>query len=320
MQYGFRPGKSTSHAIFDVLKVLYRNWNQRLYTGCIFVDFARPFETIDHDILISKLGLYGMGRIPLNFFRNYFTHRTQSTIVNNLTSELKTVTYRTAQGSVLGPLIFIIYVNVILLECAQDNSIYMYADDMLIVSQDENMNVMCTNIQGKLNNVMKWCNYNKLTVNRAKTKFMVVSTQGLNVVPNIQIENSNLSTVTSYEYLGMTLDNKLNMSKHVEGMYKKANIKLGILCKIRRFITEKTATRIYKTMIRPHLEYIDFVIESGTKEMVSKIDRLEDRALRRKEYCVDPMNRLDYQELRLRYKIETLEVRRKRSLLRIMYR
>ena len=93
------------------------------------------------------------------------------------------------------------------------------------------------------------------------------------------IDVTALYSVTNYEYLGMTLDNKLNMSQHNEGMYKKANIKLGIFCKIRTFITDTMAARIYKTMIRPHLEYIDFVIEPGTKECIDKIDKLQDRLL-----------------------------------------
>ena len=319
MQYGFHPGMSTSHAIFDVLKTLYANWNQKLYTGCIFVDFAHAFETIDHNILISKLRLYGMGRIPLNFFRNYITNRTQSTRISSYNSGLKTVTYGTAQGSVLGPLIFIIYVNDILMKVVQNNSIYMYADDMLIVSQDESMDKMCDDIQGKLDYVMKWCRYNKLTINRDKTKFMLVSLKHVENVPKVTINGTALSSVTNYEYLGMTLDNKLNMFQRIDSMYKKASMKLGILCKIRRFITDRTAARIYKTMIRPHLEYIDFVIESGTKECIAKIDKLQNCALRRIEYCNNPADRLEYGDLRTKYNIEKLDVRRKRSLLRIMY-
>ena len=83
-------------------------------------------------------------------------------------------------------------------------------------------------------------------------------------------------------------------------MYNKANMKLGILSKICCFITEKTASQMYRTMILPHLEYIDFVIESSTKEIISKMDRVEERALRRIEHCANPINRLDYQELRVK--------------------
>ena len=318
-QYGFRPGMSTSHAIFDVLKILYDGWDKKVYTGCIFVDFARAFETIDHNILISKLELYGFGRIPLNFFRNYISNRTQSTTVNGHTSGNSVVTYGTAQGSVLGPLIYIIYVNDILKSLNKDNSIFMYADDMLVTAQNINCEEMNKELQCKMNSVMSWCTDNKITINREKTKFMLVSSKTSTHIPILNIGNEPMKNVTHYEYLGMILDNKLNMSQQLDSMYKKANIRLGILCKIRRLITESTASRIYKTMIRPYMEYIDFIVESGTKEKIEKLDKLQDRALRRIEYCVNPVDRLEYGALRSKYNIEELEVRRKRSLLRIMY-
>ena len=134
-QYDFRPGNSMSHAIFDVLKSLYDSCNNKLVTGCIFVDFARAFETIDHEILISKLEAYGLKRIPLNFLKKYITHRTQYTVVNNHVSEQCEVTYRTAQGSVLEPLIYIIYVNNVLRLLIREYNMFLYADDILIAFQ-----------------------------------------------------------------------------------------------------------------------------------------------------------------------------------------
>ena len=104
--------------------------------------------------------------------------------------------------------------NDILLKVVQNNSIYMYADDMLIVSQDESMDKMCDDIQGKLDYVMKWCRYNKLTMNRDKTKFMLVSSKHVENVPKVTINGTALASVTNYEYLGMPLDNKVNMFQH----------------------------------------------------------------------------------------------------------
>ena len=318
-QYGFRPGMSTSQAIFDVLKMLYNNWNDALYTGCIFVDYSRAFETIDHKILLLKLEQYGLDTVALNFFKNYISNRTQSTTVNNFTSMNSEVTYGTAQGSVLGPLIYIIYVNDILQKYTDDISTVMYADDMLIIAQNKDLNVMSELLQRKLDSIIRWCNHNKLTVNKDKTKFMLVSNRHENLSNPIMIGNDLLHKVSQYEYLGVIIDQDLKMVTQVDTMFKKANSKLGILSKIRRFITEETTVRIYKTMIRPYLEYVDFVIESCTKERVDKIDQLQKRALRRIEYCCNPEQRETYKFLGSKYNIEELHVRRKRSLLRHMY-
>ena len=318
-QYGFRPGMSTSQAIFDVLKILYSNWNDKVYTGCIFVDYSRAFETIDHNILISKLKLYGFDDISLNFFRNYITHRTQSTNVDGHVSGKSEVVYGTAQGSVLGPLIYIIYVNDVLKIASNDTRIIMYADDMLIINQNAEMSGMRLELQRSLNTIIRWCNYNKLTINKDKTKYMLVSNKRSEEECSITIGDRTLCKVSQYEYLGVTIDSELKMNSQVDSMYKKANTKLGILSKIRRYITEETAVKVYKIMIRPYLEYIDFVIESSTKEKIDRIDNLQRKALRRIEYCNNPEERKTYEELGGIYKIEKLCVRRKRSLLRMMY-
>ena len=120
------------------------------------------------------------------------------------------------------------------------------------------------------------------------------------------------------EYLGVTIDKDLEMVSHVDNMYEKANSKLGILSKIHRYITEETAVKLYKTMIRPYLEYVDFVIESSTKKKIDRIDNLQRKALRRFEYCNNPEDRQTYDELGCKYNVEKLSVRRKRSLLRMI--
>ena len=110
-QFGFRKGLSTSLAIFDVLKELFSNWNGKCYSGCAFIDFSRAFDSINHKILFEKLQLYGFDVLPMNFFKEYMGNRMQRTCINRFTSEKAKVTCGTAQGSILGPLIFILYIN-----------------------------------------------------------------------------------------------------------------------------------------------------------------------------------------------------------------
>ena len=117
----------------------------------------------------------------------------------------------------------------------------------------------------------------------------------------------------------MKIDQNLNMNSQIESMYKNANKKLGILSKIRMFISCNTACRIYKTMIRPHLEYVDFIVESGSKKLISKLDRLQERAIRKIEYCKHPEDRQEYSLLEKEYGIESLTKRRKRNLIGQMY-
>ena len=174
-----------------------------------------------------------------------------------------------------------------------------------------------TNI--KLDIVYNWCLLNKLTVNESKTKYMIIRNGFVDPIKKLTLNNRLLGQVTHYEYLGMVIEHKLNMDKQISSMYNKANRKLGILSKIRMFITNDTSARIYKTMIIPHMEYVDFVVESGSKKLASRLDRLQERALRKIEYCKIPGNRKEYSAPELEYNIETLSKRRHRNLLRYMF-
>ena len=301
-QYGFRKERSTSMAIFDVLKNLYEKWNEKLYTGCIFVDFSKAFETINHSILLQKLQLYGFKPNSLELMKSYITTRRQVTSVNGHVSCTRNVKCGTAQGSILGPLIYILYVNDVLKTLGRENDVYLYADDMLILSSNMNIENMMLALQTKMNKIYDWCISNKLTINESKTKYMIVTNRNVETTCQISIAGKTLGRVNHYEYLGMIMDNKLNMDKQIESMYKKATKKLGILSRIRMFISCKTAAKIYKTMIRPQIEYVDFVIDSGSKGLISKLDRFQERALRKIEFCIKPENKKTYNELEKLYR------------------
>ena len=318
-QYGFRRERSTSLAIFEVLKNLHGNWNDKNFSSCAFVDFSRAFDTIDHNILAEKLKLYGFDGISLKFIKNYMACRAQKTTVNGHTSLQAPVTYGTAQGSILGPLIFILYVNDIFESLNPEVSTYMYADDTLLVCKSNNLNEAAEKAQNALEEMVVWCEENKLSINLSKTKHMMVKHTRVDCEPQLKIDDYNIGTVGSYEYLGMILDDKLTMNPYLDGMWKKANAKIGILAKIRRFITEKTAVRIYKCMVRPHLDYIDFVIDSGSADRIQRLDDLQKKATRRIEYCIVPENRRNINDLYGNYNIESLKLRRKRNLVKIIY-
>ena len=230
-QYGFRRERSTSKAIFDVLKNMYEKWNNRMYTGRIFVDFSKAFETINHSILLKQLKFYGFNTPSLILMENYITTRTQVTTVNGHVSSSKKVSCGKAQGSILGPLIYILYVDDVLSLLDHDNDMYLYADDMLIMSNHVNVEVMLKHLQGKMDRIYDWGRLNKLTINEAKTKYMIVGSGKVEPMDKILINNRVLGKVTHYEYLGMIIEHKLNMDKQIESMYKKANKKLGILLK-----------------------------------------------------------------------------------------
>ena len=262
------------------LKELYLNWNDKCYSGGAFINFSRAFDSINHEILFEKMKLYGFDNIPIESFKQYMGKRMQKTCVNGYTSEEAKVTCGTAQGSILGPLIFILYINDIFKSIDTEGKIYMYADDTLIVCKSNDIDIVTSCVHDALNKMYTWCTANKLSLNLSKTIHLTVQHSKPDHEPVVYVNNKCISTVKTYEYLGMLLDNKLSMNEYIDSMWKKANTKVGILAKISVLFLKKKATSIYKCMIRPHLDYIDFVVDSRTPERISKLDRLQEKALR----------------------------------------
>ena len=315
-------GKSTTSAVFSTLKKLFENWNMGLPSTCVFIDFSRAFDSIDHNIFLKKLKLYGFNPKSVKFIESYVRSRTQCTIVENCKSMEAPLLCGTAQGSILGPLFFTLYVNDIFAYVTHNNCLTMYADDTLLIEQGDTVESSHTSCQSRLKEVEHWCNSNRLCINIDKTKVMTIC---INVkdrveVPSIEIVGNTLQSVSKYEYLGVVMDNVLGMNTHIEHITKKVQGKLCILRKIRRFITENVALRIFKCLILCHFDYGDYMVDSGTHVNIEKLDRLYVRTIRCIEYKPDAQSRSSLVDLYHKYKLETLVDRRKRNLLKIMYK
>ena len=157
-----------------VLKTLHENWNDKNFTGCISIDFSRAFDTIDHHILADKLNLYGLDSTSRKHLSEYMSCRRHNTTINGHISSDAPVTHGTAQGSILGPLIFILYVNDIFTTLNVDSSAFMYADDTLILSKSDNVEDVTAKAKSAMGKIMTWCEMNKLSINYKKTKYMIV--------------------------------------------------------------------------------------------------------------------------------------------------
>ena len=134
-QHGFVPKKSTSTAVFDMLKTVYQNWNDKLYTVCTFIDFSLAFDSIDHNILLNKLKLYGFDRNSVRLMSSYLDCRRQYTVISGYKSNIDEVTYGIVQGSIIGQLIYILYANDVFQESDDQNAMIMYAYDTLFISK-----------------------------------------------------------------------------------------------------------------------------------------------------------------------------------------
>ena len=195
----------------------------------------------------------------------------------------------------------------------------MYADDTLLLSSGTTINECTTKGQAILDKLITWCDLNKLTINVKKTKSMFIKPNVDCVNPNLYIGDIKLDIVNSFEYLGIHVDNGLVMNNHIDSVHRKCITKLGMLYKIRSFISRDTSLLIYKTIIRPYMDYGDFLIDSGHSAKVEKLERLQEHIVRLIEYRPAKENREDINILLSRYNLDSLKTRRKKNLLCLMY-
>ena len=205
-------------------------------------------------------------------------------MANNVVSPYRNVSCGVPQGSVLGPLLFLIYVND-LCSIIKNSKISMYADDTVVYISHSNLRDAIALIQSDLNSLYDWCNRNKLTINCKKTKYCLFGMRSnikKSKMLDIQLSlNANiLERVCSYKYLGLILDEHLNYNKHVKEMSKLISHKLYLLSKIRRYITQKACITIFKTMVLSVIEYCDIIYTGTSQSNLITVDNFFYRGLR----------------------------------------
>ena len=162
-QYGFRPKYSTLHALLDITNSALDNIEKKLYTELVFLDLTKAFDTVNHSILLYKLERYGIRGIVNNFFGSFLSNRNQYVTINNTNSSLKSIDIGVPQGSILGPLLFLIYINDI------PNSVKctprLFADDTCLLIGAPSTTILENQLKDDLNNICNWISANNLTLN-----------------------------------------------------------------------------------------------------------------------------------------------------------
>ena len=171
-QYGFREEHSTQHAIIDIANTIQSNMDKSLFSCGVFIDLKKAFDTEDHAILLDKLNHYGFGGIINNWFSSYLQNRIQTTLVGPHISERTLTTCGVPQGSVLGPLLFLLYINDIY-TCSKVLNFYLFADDTNILYADKNLKSLEQRVNAELNKLCVWLTSNKLNLNIKKSNFVI---------------------------------------------------------------------------------------------------------------------------------------------------
>ena len=280
-QHGFRCDHSTSSAIHTLVQDMYISNDRRETMMCVFIDYSKAFDTIDHEILCKKLMYYGLGTDMITWCKNYLSHRKQAVLNDNEQSDLLEVTYGVPQGSILGPLFFIIYVNDIMTLFGRDGpKILLYADDTVLYYSHTDISILGRTLNSGLERIWKWCMSNKLSVNTAKTKYISIDQyKRVNDTAEIKLGGVILERVSNYNYLGVILDDTLSFEKFLKEKCKKINMRIYQLGKMRKYIDNQIANTIYKQTIIPIFDYADFLVDSGPTYYRERLMTLHEKAV-----------------------------------------
>ena len=281
-QFGFRKGHSTSSCTLHLLDNIYKSIDENKYIGVVFLDLKKAFDTVDHHIMLQKLSKYGLSANAVNWFRDYLTGREQRTKIMGSKSVFRNIVCGVPQGSILGPLLFILYIND--LQCyLGDSRINLYADDTALYVVSDTLIELILTLREELSVVEQWLAANKLTLNASKTKIMLFGTKRkLNNIGNFNITMGGeiLERVENFKYLGIVLDQHLTFSEHINKLYQKCSMKMGAIRKIRKSLDQTTALSLYKSLILSNIDYCDIVYNSSTLENLNRLQLLQNSACR----------------------------------------
>ena len=280
-QFGFRSNHSTLHAILLIADKIQKAIENKQYSCGIFLDLSKAFDTVNHSILLKKLEYYGVRGIAKDWFCSYLSNRRQLVSIGNVTSELKPITCGVPQGSVLGPLLFLLYINDFN-KSAPDLDFHLFADDSNLFCSHKSLQCLEAKVNDELNNVNNWLCANKLSLNIDKSNFVIFhpSQKKVQFPINLKIKNKILEEKKHVKYLGIIMDCNLNWKQHIHELSKKISRSIGILCKLRHYVPQSILIQIYYSIIYPFLIYGVVIWGNTYKSNIYPLVILQKKAIR----------------------------------------
>ena len=252
-QYGFRSNSSTDMAITQISEETIQKLQNKQITCLIFLDLAKAFDCVDHQILLTKLHNYGIRGLPLKLFKSYLSNRVQQTIITNCKSDPEFITCGVPQGSILAPQFFNIYINNI--ADVSKFKIKLFADDACLSYSSFDYNNLETEINNELKKINQWRKINKLSVNFSKSNYMIFTQKKININMNITMDGNRLEKVNKTKYLGVIMDSKFSWKEHITYITNKISKSSYILSKIRHYVSLPILKMLYYSLVHPHLNY-----------------------------------------------------------------
>ena len=281
-QYGFLKNKSTADAHSYITNYIYENFNKNNKTAIAFLDLAKAFDTVNHKILLGKLEKYGIRGIALDLIKDYLSERTQVTRYRDSVSSDKYLKIGVPQGTILGPLFFVLYINDIF-KYVEKGSIISYADDTAILCTDKNWDDVKTKMNIRLSNICKWLRNNQLSLNVDKTVYITFCGNKRNIPDKLilNINNKEIKRVNSYKYLGINIDYLMKWDMHVKEVIKKVRYFEFIIHKLKQIMESKTLKMLYHALFESIINYGIIAWGGAYRNVIQPLLTMQQRILKK---------------------------------------
>lgn len=280
-QFGFRKGHSCEMPLILAVDLISRALDQGEHVIGIFLDIKKAFDTVDANILLSKLHHYGFRGVAHDWLASYLTNRKQFVKCNKISSDPLPITCGIPQGSVLGPLLFLLFIND-LCNLPTNLTPFVFADDTTLFLKGKDLQQMASVINTELSSVCLWLRTNKLSINVSKTHYIhfTLNRNTRNTPLNINIDNQPITNCSHTKFLGVVIDNQLSWSQHIQHISNKISKNIGALKKVYHLLNRKTLIQLYNTLILPYLSYCQLIWASSPRIHFNRLVILQKKAIR----------------------------------------
>ncbi len=265
------------------MMIFLKGFDNQNFVGAVFVDMRKAFDTVDHCILLKKLVAYGVEGRELGWFNSYLSNRIQQVNYKQTLSDEQPVTIGVPQGSILGPLLFIIFMNDA--PDAIKQILDLYGDDTTLQTSDPDLSVREQKLNEDLESLSKWLNENRLILNTHKTVCMILSTHQhrvtlTNCTLNLEVGDKHIKQVNEAKLLGIIIYGNLTWDKHIYKMCNKISNNLGLLKRLKKFIPSNTLIMLFNNLVLPHFGYANVVWGTGCGTQIKYVYKLQKREAR----------------------------------------
>ena len=281
-QYGFRRKHSTTLALIDVIDKILFFLDKNEYVLGVFLDITKAFDSVNHDILCEKLDHYGFRGHAQKFLRSYLSDRRQFVSIQETESDTQQISYRVPQGSILGPLLFLIYINDIQ-NCVSCSDLRLFADDTAIFFHGSNPDQIIANTNSEMKNVIEWYQANKLKLSLGKSNFVLyhgIKKNPRRDISEIRIGNDAIPRSTCTKYIGLTIDEKLTWENHINEVCNSLLKYFGIFYNIRNSIPLAMARTIYYACIYSRIKYAIEIYGTASETRFGRLQILQNKLMK----------------------------------------